>query len=130
MLEQWIIESRTPQTDANGIKVLELLQQGRNHLNAKFGHLFGPIGIVILCGFRPVKWERYRGRTGKSMHVENAAADVKPVLIDKSLKFSEVVYSLLMDELMDFWANHNGGLARKGNSFIHIDTGRKRRWKY
>ena len=129
MLESWIAEARTPQTDANGTKVLKLLQQGRDYLNLEFRDLFGPIGIVVLCGFRPKKWELYRGRTGGSTHVENGAADVKHVLLDGT-KISQKGHDMLMDALMTFWANHNGGLARKGSSFIHIDIGRRRRWKY
>lgn len=129
VLQAWIAEARTPQTDANGTKVLELLQQGRDHLNYKFRHLFAPVGLVVLCGFRPKKWELYRGRTGGSTHVQNSAADVRPVLLD-STKISQKGHDMIMDELMKFWTNHNGGLARKGSSFIHIDTGRRRRWKY
>lgn len=66
---------------------------------------------TVLCGYRPLKWERYRGRTGGSKHVTGEAADIN--FIKASLQY---VYD---------WLNKNiltGGRGYNPNQrFIHVD---------
>lgn len=99
------------------------LQKLRDKAKSEFGDRFK--GLNITCGIRPEKWEKMRGRSGKSQHTQYWAADFTPICDPSDF---EEVFNWLFEELADF----NGGVAiNKRTKFIHLDLrGTKARWEY
>lgn len=127
-------------------KIAQEVQKERDFLNANYkGENNGKeFTIIVSCGFRCVKWELFRGRSGKGQH-PIAAIDFKigSISIELSAKMIKVIY----DRRYKTWM---GGFAikeptfKKGkminSGFVHIDNrypnrGEKQRgwgtrWKY
>lgn len=99
-------------------KVANQLQTIRDFVN---------VPLVITCGFRPIEWDKNRGRSGKSTHCKGQAADF----------FS---HSIPLKELFDMTKKifpYHGVAMNKTQHFIHFDTyipsiqrGQGRRWEY
>jgi hypothetical protein len=130
-LKQWQKEDHTPTVEANIKAIAEEVQIIRNEVNKAFPEFKGQIGLKITSWFRPVKWERLRGRTGSSQHVTGNAVD----FIAVNIPSNKVVEAMdWIWEYLNKGPGWKGGLARlyknKTYGFIHIDLGRKRRWEY
>ena len=124
MLLEWNEHKR-----ANAQRIAEVIQEGRDWLNAQNPEYNGGLGLRATSWFRPFAWELRQKRNGKSTHKDAHAVDVT-VVGANGLK----EHSRLMAQLFEHWKDHDGGLAAKRSgklwSFIHIDLGRKRRWNY
>ena len=123
-------KEHTPEKEAALIRELKRAQTYRDALNRKFPEFGGKIGVRITSGVRPLWYERLKGRAGGSRHVQWDALDFDITSV------SEPKRSAILKWLwLDIDANHNGGAAisyrQDGTiAFIHVDSGRKRRWKY
>jgi hypothetical protein len=123
-------KEHTPEREAALIRELKRAQTYRDALNRKFPEYGGKIGVRITSGVRPLWYERLKGRAGGSRHVQWDALDFDITGVPEP-KRSAILKWLWLD--ID--ANHNGGAAisyrQDGTiAFIHVDSGRKRRWKY
>jgi hypothetical protein len=125
-----IAKNFTAEIAAQGERIMNEAQIIRDWINAKYPQENNKIGLRIVSGFRPVEWELYRKRSGKSQHTKGHAIDFIVVGVDakKAQMYMNEIYNRLV--AIDW----NGGLARlyKGGryGFIHIDLGGKRRWEY
>ena len=89
------------------------------------------IGIRITAGFRPVEWEKLKGRPGTSQHTK-VAVDFDLTKC-KSIEFEVEVLEKTHEYLDKIW---QGGLGRKlptivknkitKSGFIHIDPRKKK----
>lgn len=127
---QMIAGAYTTEIALQGERIMNEAQMIRNWINDKHPGENNNIGMRILSGFRPVEWELYRKRSGKSQHTKGHAIDFIVVGVDakKAQVYMHEIYNRLV--ALDW----DGGLARlyKGGryGFIHIDLGTKRRWEY
>jgi hypothetical protein len=123
-------KEHTPEREAALIRELKRAQTYRDALNRKFPEFGGGIGVRITSGVRPLWYERLKGRTGGSRHVQWDALD-----FDITGVFEPKRSAILKWLWLDIDANHNGGAAisyrQDGTiAFIHVDSGTRRRWKY
>jgi uncharacterized protein YcbK (DUF882 family) len=97
-------EALTEVEQQNCLKILFALQEVRD----KYGK-----SIFITCGYRSVRHEKLKNRSGGSMHSKGA--------VD--------ITANDMKALNDAIGDWNGGYKwYKEQNFIHLDLGRKRRW--
>lgn len=130
-LKTWQKEDLNSDVEKNIKNIALKLQQLRDKVNEKFPEYKGDVSLKVTSWFRPVKWEKFLGRTGTSMHTKGHAVDI----IVSNTSQSKV--NTIMDFLWEYLSKDldwNGGLARSKKfgryQFIHIDLGRKRRWTY
>jgi uncharacterized protein YcbK (DUF882 family) len=125
-LAQMALNDKT-KAAANSIAIE--LQEIRDRLNARYPEYKGKLGLRVISWLRAKQWELMRGRSGNSAHVEGHAVD----FIITGAKDQEET-NRLMNEVFEDLQSWDGGLAIKKTgeriSFIHIDLGEKRRWKY
>lgn len=127
--------------EKNAEKVLQFLQIKRDYINSKFKDKNGgrEIGIKITSGFRPVVWEKKRGRSGLSRHTKSDAADIQPTNCSPELAVEIIQH--LYDIDSDRETGHQGGFAIKKPvivydkvkliGFAHYDLrGLPARWWY
>lgn len=128
-------------TDAHVVeltKIAQVLQKIRDEVNANFKRKDGKeIRMKLSCGYRCLRWEKSRGRTGGGMHDDAKAVDFFPDNCE-----DDAQYVTIFNWIMQKYSKWDGGLAAKSyvmslktkrlvsKGFIHIDNGRKRRWKY
>lgn len=105
--------SVTDEVEKNIPELAKNLQVLRDHLNA---------AIKINIGFRPVWWEKRKGRSGKSMHCKGMAADIV-VSGHTSFQVATAIEKLISEGKMK-----QGGLKGYG-TFTHYDIrGTRARW--
>lgn len=130
-LKQWQKEDLTPNIESNIKAIAKEVQDIRDEVNKAFPEFKGQIDLRITSWFRPLKWEKLRGRSGGSQHITGNAVDFIAVNIPPN-KVTEVMEWIWNH--LNKGAGWKGGLARlyknKRYGFIHIDLGRKRRWIY
>lgn len=118
--------------------IAEVLQKIRNEVNENFKRKDGKeIRLKLSCGFRCLRWEKSRGRSGGGMHDDGKAVDFFPDNCE-----DDAQYVVIFNWIKQKYSKWNGGLAAKSyvmnlktkrlvtKGFIHIDNGNKRRWKY
>lgn len=82
---------------------------------------FGPINCN--CGFRPVKWDKSKGRTGTSKHCLGMAMDIYGL---------NTTMKTLFEECKRLYPDFGIAVSYKGN-FMHLDFCTNppgRRWTY
>lgn len=108
------------------------LQRLRGQVNKEFPEFSGNIKIVALSWLRPVEWEHYRKRSGKSQHIYGHGVDF---IFEAPGATRDDINKMMAWAWNNYTGSWPGGLARLkrfGNySFIHLDhrTGRAR-WEY
>lgn len=116
------------EVEANAKRIAIELQKLRDKINAENPEFKGKLALRILSWFRPKSWELYRKRSGNSQHTKGHAVDF--IIIGCGPDKAQELMRKLFEDLKDW----NGGLAMSERNnkigFIHIDLGKKRRWKY
>ncbi len=104
--------------------IAERLQTIRNEAKAHFGKRLK--GIEITCGVRVKDWELFKGRSGKSQHVQLWAADFRPICEEEDF---EEIFNWIFDRYKDNWIG--GWAINRKLKFIHADCRPdKARWEY
>lgn len=138
-LQNWINEVMANTTNRISViheakRIATHLQELRNVVNTQFPQFDGKIGIRPLCWLRPKAWEIFRGRSGEGQHPTGNAVDF--IVVNVPNNKVQVVMDWIWDYLngKNGGNDWNGGLARlhleNRTRLIHVDLGRKRRWKY
>lgn len=108
-----IRESVTIENIMEAVELAKELQVIRND----FAKEFGNTPFLVLCWLRPLAWETHRGRNLTSQHISGKAVDFVPT------RWQKVHRDWMLNRLKDW----SGGM-KVYKTFIHLDTGRRRRW--
>jgi len=105
------------------------LQFIRDLCNMHFPQYNGSIRIRITSGFRPIEWERRRGRNGSSQHTI-CAADFVAIIPNGTQGDVNRVMSFIWSLVQNWEGGYARALRNNNYAFIHLDYGRRRTWIY
>jgi hypothetical protein len=110
--------------------IAERVQNIRNKAVQIFGKRFN--GFVITAGVRPERWEKLRGRSGKSQHTEYWTVDIQPICKDEDyMEIFNWVYDTFEPTWIGGFAKSEPNLKDNKKGFIHADCRTNNaRWKY
>jgi len=99
--------------------IAERWQIVRDHFEAAYKGI--PLRLVVKCGYRPISWEKSKGRSGKSQHTLGKA-------IDAFIEIEGEDRTKILNETFDFINknfSHGGRAIYKKSNFIHLDNRKK-----